>query len=123
AAEDDALRTRQVVGHAEARPEDQRRPGVAVLRNAVAGLTHTVGIRERTTVELEELPGSRHDRADEAARPRPERNAGHRVDGRPVLTRYVERWNRPGIELVAEEVRHLLELVVLRLLPGEPHAV
>src|SRR5205823_6816665 len=42
AAEDQVLLTGDVVRHAEARAHDDRRPGVAVLRDAVAGLDDAV---------------------------------------------------------------------------------
>ena len=128
AADDHALIAGDVVGRAEARTEDERRPGVAVLRDAVAGLPDAVGAG---------CPSSGSAcRSAPACWPRRRRSRIWPVRGSIALRVLPEqvvgavaaarRRRAPAPArrpLIREEVRHLLELVVLRLLAREPHAV
>ena len=119
----------QVVGRAEARTEDKRRPGVAVLRDAVTGLLDAVeliarvpgiGVPINACVLFAPAAGRicpvlRVHRVEGVAR------AGGGAVAAARRRRAPARWR--CIPLIGEEVRHLLELVVLRLLVREPHAV
>ena len=128
AAQHRGLRAGQIVGEAKARANHERRPRVPGLRDAVARLADAVqrvaGAGDWRADEHLRVVGARR-RQNDLSRPwiHGVQRVARARRGAVAAAGHIQHHRLARVPLIGEEVRHLLELVVLRLLAREAHAV